>query len=557
MLNFLKILMTPTVTSSKFYLKDVVLLFGLAVAARLVIGYAFPSIVFFDEIYQILEPAHFRAFGTGLLPWEFYLGIRSWLMPMIFAPLMQFAAVFSHNPDVVLLPIKVFLAGLGAVTVIISYGFGLRYFNRRAAVAIGVMMALWSEQMYFATHPLTEIIATPILLWVLYLSDGVLKASKSGRTPNFRRYFSIGLLMGVVFVLRFHLAPALVVAAVWLVWAGERTTLWRRAVSLLCGGIMVGTAASWFDWLTLGTPLQSVWLNAVVNLQDGVSSGFGTSPPWEIFDLIWRYWLVVTPIMVGLIWLAWRQSPLLLVTGLMILLTHTAIAHKEPRFIYPAITIFTLLAAMGMIEARQLFAARFTPNRAKHEHIFAILGIWCALSLAVSLLVNFSGKNSLWANGQVYNRIFARISTMGIPPCGLALDPAIAFFLTPGQTGLSPTTRLYTPTSDELLRQHMPAYDGILGPANSSYGAFGYDEKFCQATSPTRDRLLKAFPPPARICYYQRPGQCDARQGLVHEDGLIAVIRPERWRYGQRELMLKLGLTLPPELAATPPVAAP
>ena len=335
--------MTPT----KFHPKDVVLLIGLAVLVRLAIGYAFPGMVFFDEIYQILEPAHFRAFGTGLLPWEYYLGIRSWLLPMIFAPMMQFAALFSTNPDIVILPIKLFLSVLGASTVIIAYGFGLRYFNRRIAVLIGLMMALWSEQIYFATHPLTEIIATPILLWVLYLSDGVLKTAKSGLDSPKSKYFSIGLLMGLIFVLRFHLAPALAIAAIWLIWAGERRKLWPRAISIAAGGAIIVLAAAGFDWLTLGTPLQSVWLNAVVNLQDGVSSGFGTSPPWDVFDLIWRYWLVVMPIMVGLIWLAWRQSPLLLVTGLVILLTHAAIAHKEPRFIYPAITIFTLLASLG------------------------------------------------------------------------------------------------------------------------------------------------------------------------------------------------------------------
>ena len=186
-----------------------------------------------------------------------------------------------------------------------------------------------------------------------------------------------------------------------------------------------------------------------------------------------------------------------------------------------------------------------------------ILGIWCVLSVSVSLLVNFSGQNSLWANGRVFNRIFARISNEVTTPCGLALDRAITFFMTPGQSGLSPTTRLYTPVSDELLRQHIAAYDGILSHKRDDFAQYGYQQKFCLATRPTRDRLLKAFPPPEQICFYQRPGTCDASQGLVHEDGLIAVIRPERWRYGQRELMLKLGLTLPPELVAAQPVAAP
>jgi hypothetical protein len=48
-----------------------------------------PSAVWPDEIFQTSEPAHRLVFGSGLVAWEFQLGVRSWLLPGIIAGLME------------------------------------------------------------------------------------------------------------------------------------------------------------------------------------------------------------------------------------------------------------------------------------------------------------------------------------------------------------------------------------------------------------------------------------------------------------------------------------
>jgi hypothetical protein len=71
-----------------------VALAGLAVLAiilRLVPVIFVPSQAWPDEIFQATEQAHRLVYGTGLVPWEFQLGIRSWLLPGIIAGLMKAA----------------------------------------------------------------------------------------------------------------------------------------------------------------------------------------------------------------------------------------------------------------------------------------------------------------------------------------------------------------------------------------------------------------------------------------------------------------------------------
>ncbi|MGH9580752.1 MAG: hypothetical protein ACRD2R_07155, partial [Terriglobales bacterium] len=49
---------------------------GAAFALRLGAAQSFPNMLWPDEIYQTLEPAHRLAFGPGIIPWEFREGTR-------------------------------------------------------------------------------------------------------------------------------------------------------------------------------------------------------------------------------------------------------------------------------------------------------------------------------------------------------------------------------------------------------------------------------------------------------------------------------------------------
>mgnify|MGYP002717992115 CR=1 FL=1 len=48
-----------------------------------------------DEVYQLLEPAWFRAHGYGVLAWEWRVGLRNWAMPGVAAWLLRLADVLG------------------------------------------------------------------------------------------------------------------------------------------------------------------------------------------------------------------------------------------------------------------------------------------------------------------------------------------------------------------------------------------------------------------------------------------------------------------------------
>src|ERR1043166_929362 len=63
-----------------------------------------------DEIFQSLEPAHSRAFGYGLLPWEFVAGARSFLFPWLLSSILWFTKILGiDHPFVYLLLTRLFL----------------------------------------------------------------------------------------------------------------------------------------------------------------------------------------------------------------------------------------------------------------------------------------------------------------------------------------------------------------------------------------------------------------------------------------------------------------
>ena len=73
--------------------------FTLALTARLLPVFIYPSLNYPDEIFQSVEQAHRLVYGNGLIPWEFVYGTRSWFLPGVIAGLMEFARLFRrHRP---------------------------------------------------------------------------------------------------------------------------------------------------------------------------------------------------------------------------------------------------------------------------------------------------------------------------------------------------------------------------------------------------------------------------------------------------------------------------
>jgi hypothetical protein len=76
-----------------------VLLVLIAIGLRLVPIVFVPRLNWGDEIFQAIEPAHRLVYGYGLVPWEFQLGMRSWLLPGAVAGLMEVSSLAGDGPN--------------------------------------------------------------------------------------------------------------------------------------------------------------------------------------------------------------------------------------------------------------------------------------------------------------------------------------------------------------------------------------------------------------------------------------------------------------------------
>src|SRR5271165_6322878 len=117
-------------------------LMALAVVLRLVPIVFVPSMVWGDEIFQATEQAHRLVYGTGLVPWEFQLGARSWLLPGVIAALMELARLFGDGPDYYLPVIAVAFAALGAAPVACAYHWCRREYGFSGAILAALVVAV-------------------------------------------------------------------------------------------------------------------------------------------------------------------------------------------------------------------------------------------------------------------------------------------------------------------------------------------------------------------------------------------------------------------------------
>jgi len=318
----------------------------LALAIRLWAMTTQTYVIFADETFQYLEQGHRLAFGDGIVPWEYHDGIRSWLLPGVIAALMRVSAWVSDDPRSYLWLVRGVCVALSLVVVWAGFRCGERLGRTdrdrlAAAVLTGLFCAVWFDLVWFAPVVLTETVAAHLVIL------GVMIGAREGRADGIdRRLVAAGACLGLAVCLRYQYAPAIALIAM-----VQYRLCWRSWRDAVMGGAVMGLlAAGLLDWITWGTPFQSIWLHFLRNTVDGVGSAIGVDPP--IYYL--AYLLVAfspAPILLGLA--AWgaikapAPIPALAVGALATVLIHTAVPHKEVRFIYLALAVAPILIGLG------------------------------------------------------------------------------------------------------------------------------------------------------------------------------------------------------------------
>jgi len=419
---------------------EAVLLFGLATGAalRLYVAFTDDGIFWPDEVFQSLEPAHRLVFGYGMVAWEFIEGARNYALPGFIAFWFKLAQVFGLDFPAGYIGVQ----RVAFVALAVGSGYGVwrlaRAFGAEelpAAVA-AVALMLCAPAIYFSHRGMAEnASALPVVLglWLLLEKD----ASRRNRIIG-------ASLLGLAVLLRLQCGLFCAVA-LGILLARKQWRVAGEAFGVLLVWALAYGALDAFTWADAPGAKYGGWFHSALkylqfNLIEGKASQWGTSPPMfyarTIFSSMPGLAIVLA---VGLL-LAVRRAPGLVVLAVVFIAAHSAIPHKELRFILPGLPLLFAAAAVGF--------SQLGTQRRQVVLVGVLLASVASAARMKALTFGDLGAYperkhvSAWDD---YGPVFRLMKAAGAQPdvCGLFLEAHLAW--TGGSAYLHRNAPLYMP----------------------------------------------------------------------------------------------------------------
>jgi hypothetical protein len=324
----------------------------LALAARLAAYRFIDGFVWPDEFFQTLEPAHYVAFGTGLLPWEWDTGIRPWAVPWAYAALFRFVdLVGDGSTGEIVRCAQIVQIGLSLLLVDATWRMASALAGPRVAILAAVLAAVAPPLLYYAPRTLSDCTSTVFLFWGF--ARLVEQGDVQGRSS---RAVWTGAIFGLSYLFRytapiFCIGPGLVLLA---------RRQWRDVLHLAGGFAAVAVAIGLLDWITWGRPFHSLYEYVKFNVVEGGARRWGTQPTeWYLVVLLKDLGLAgfLTLAVVARGGLGTRGIGLGILVGFTLM---SLAAHKEERFLFPvwaAVPAFLALGVWQIVESLRRFRA--------------------------------------------------------------------------------------------------------------------------------------------------------------------------------------------------------
>ncbi|HET7106193.1 MAG TPA: hypothetical protein VFI38_05235 [Candidatus Acidoferrum sp.] len=434
----------------------------------------FPSIYWPDEIFQTQEAGHRLAYGYGVIPWEFRLGIRSWVLPACIAVIMKCTAWMGSGSSGYLLGIALCFSLVSLAVVWFAFVWCRDYLGMEYAFLAAFVTATWFELVHFGPRVLNEFVAGNLLLPAIYL--GSLKSGQ--QAENRWRLFAVGLLLGLVVCLRMQFGPAVLLAGLWIM-SGD----WRvRFAPISLGIFLIVLAFGAVDAFTWSWPFYSYYAFFTENIVHHRAAEFGVLP-WYYF--ISALFFHTGPLLIFAV-LAVRRVPILGWIALAVLFPHLLIGHKEFRFIYPVLPIVLMLAAIGIIDCLRFLDQKMAWRMAPEMRILIAAGIATACSLTLA------SQFPRWDKARGALQAFSRLSKDQLA-CGVALVK-VPWANAGGYTYLHRQIPIFFFGNFTDAHPVSPSFDRIVTPEESVMPLEGFSLSRCQNGE----------------CVYQREGDCKA-----------------------------------------------
>lgn len=382
-----------------------------------------------DDYFHVLLPAlnwledpHFHWDSSGLPG----AGIRSHLLPRLTQGALWLGRYMGmEDPEHRLTLVYGLLAVYASLLIPAVYALCRHMLPHRPRVAQWAtwLSALHIVPVYAGTRLLIEALAMPPLLGgmalLLYATrrTGPTKPDGPARKSELAS-FAGGLCFALAFWWRFQVGFALAGFALFLMWQavgmGERDSptpltrhRWLVRIVLLTGGFLLGMVGQGvFDLWSTGRPFAPLLGNIAVNLcaaadLEPVARGWScilvardnlpVNPDLSrsgLFSYMGLWLLLSIPpltlLLVPALWRSGRESAAVVAPWLVFVLAHSAIGHKEERFMLPVLPLFFIWAAVAL---DRLQAGQGLPQR-----LVRLQRLWpAARYFALALLVLSSG----------------------------------------------------------------------------------------------------------------------------------------------------------------------
>ncbi len=311
--------------------------FGAILAFRLVNAFTLNTFFQADEYWQALEPAHAFVFGYGYLTWEWQLGLRSYLHPLIYMlPYWLVKSFESKMED----PYPFILAGPKLMNAIIA--------------------AVGDYYLYHLTLRLSEGKGRHFAKLVSFLS-----LFSAWNWYCWCRSFANSLELTLTIVALYHLKSrhitlSLIISALNCIIRPTNAIIWLFylpgvflqfpkyiiiALLIAAGIIGLDGGLNYYFYSEFKLPL---WEFFKFNVFDSLSSFYGVSRvDFYTFQAIPIIMLNYLPFFVyGIFTTPWTESKALIISYISIF---TLIPHKEFRFIYPLMPFLLIYSASGVL----------------------------------------------------------------------------------------------------------------------------------------------------------------------------------------------------------------
>ena len=401
---------------SEKHWKHLPLVLALAFVARVATALSGDFILHPDEMLQYLEPAHRLVFGNGIVLWEYFYGARSWLVPGAIAGLLKlFDLSGLGHPAWYVGGVKIAFCAVSLLIPAGMYFFARRHFSETAARAALLGGAFWYELVAFAHKPMTEFVASSLLIALLGLCAGSFRRGNSGADAAADadwRLWLAAFLAVLTAAIRMQYAPiALLALAAVFLRTGKKI---RLAFAAMVFFLLVGLfdAATWD---------AGIFHSYIVNFRVNTALGelrAGESPAHQFL-----LWLGLGGAGLSLVFIAaafgkLRRYWFLVALTALTLLSHSFQSHKEYRFIFVVVPIWLLIGSD--------IITRVADSKARPRRIMRLAAAMFAAVTLAGLLNALPYQNKVYhnysqvgfSNGFIRNQdpIFAAYSYLARAP---------------------------------------------------------------------------------------------------------------------------------------------